>query len=357
MNIKPLVIGDLVARLPIVQGGMGVGVSLSNLAGAVAAAGGVGVISSAQIGFLEEDFLSNTVEANIRALKEHVRLAKEKSKGGIIGVNIMVALTNYSKYVEAAIESGADIIISGAGMPTMLPKIAKGSSIKLAPIISSLKGAKVLLKLWDRHNKIAPDMLVIEGPKAGGHLGFSKDTLETDIENFDKVVPEIINEVKIYEEKYNKKIPVIIAGGVFDGFDIAKYLKLGASGVQMATRFVGTYECDASDKYKNSYIECKEEDIAIVSSPVGMPGRAILNKFAKTSKEGKIPVTYCYNCLTPCNPKDTPYCISKALINAVKGNVDEGLLFCGSNAYKVNKLVSVKELMNELEQEILSVEE
>ncbi|MDO4534539.1 MAG: nitronate monooxygenase family protein [Clostridium perfringens] len=355
MNIKPLVIGDLVARLPIVQGGMGVGVSLSNLAGAVAAAGGVGVISSAQIGFLEEDFLSNTVEANIRALKEHVKLAKEKSKGGIIGVNIMVALTNYSKYVEAAIESGADIIISGAGMPTMLPKIAKGSSVKLAPIISSLKGAKVLLKLWDRHNNIAPDMLVIEGPKAGGHLGFSKDTLDADIENFDNVVPDIINEVKIYEEKYNKKIPVIIAGGVFDGFDIAKYLKLGASGVQMATRFVGTYECDASDEYKNSYIECKEEDIAIVSSPVGMPGRAISNKFAKTSRESKIPVTYCYNCLTPCNPKDTPYCISKALINAVKGNVDEGLLFCGSNAYKVNKLVSVKELMDELEQEILSV--
>ena len=357
MNIKPLVIGDLVARLPIVQGGMGVGVSLSNLAGAVAAAGGVGVISSAQIGFLEEDFLSNTVEANIRALKEHVRLAKEKSKGGIIGVNIMVALTNYSKYVEAAIEAGADIIISGAGMPTTLPKIAKGSSVKLAPIISSLKGAKVLLKLWDRHNNVAPDMVVVEGPKAGGHLGFSKDKLEENIQNFDSSIPEIVNEVKIYEEKYNKKIPVIVAGGVFDGFDIAKYLKLGASGVQMATRFVGTYECDASDEYKNSYIECKEEDIAIVSSPVGMPGRAISNKFANTSREGKIPVTYCYNCLTPCNPKDTPYCISKALINAVKGNVDEGLLFCGSNAYKVNKLVSVKELMDELEKEILSVED
>lgn len=357
MNIKPLVIGDLVARLPIVQGGMGVGVSLSNLAGAVAAAGGVGVISSAQIGFLEEDFLSNTVEANIRALKEHVRLAKEKSKGGIIGVNIMVALTNYSKYVEAAIEAGADIIISGAGMPTTLPKIAKGSSVKLAPIISSLKGAKVLLKLWDRHNNVAPDMVVVEGPKAGGHLGFAKDKLEENIENFDSSIPEIVNEVKIYEEKYNKKIPVIVAGGVFDGFDIAKYLKLGASGVQMATRFVGTYECDASNEYKNSYIECKEEDIAIVSSPVGMPGRAISNKFANTSRECKIPVTYCYNCLTPCNPKDTPYCISKALINAVKGNVDEGLLFCGSNAYKVNKLVSVKELMDELEEEILSVED
>ena len=357
MNIKPLVIGDLVARLPIVQGGMGVGVSLSNLAGAVAAAGGVGVISSAQIGFLEEDFLSNTVEANIRALKEHVRLAKEKSKGGIIGVNIMVALTNYSKYVEAAIEAGADIIISGAGMPTALPKIAKDSSVKLAPIISSLKGAKVLLKLWDRHNGVAPDMVVVEGPKAGGHLGFSKDKLEESIQNFDSSIPEIVNEVKVYEEKYNKKIPVIVAGGVFDGFDIAKYLKLGASGVQMATRFVGTYECDASDEYKNSYIECKEEDIAIVSSPVGMPGRAISNKFANTSREGKIPVTYCYNCLTPCNPKDTPYCISKALINAVKGNVDEGLLFCGSNAYKVNKLVSVKDLMDELEQEILSVED
>ncbi|MCI5637322.1 MAG: nitronate monooxygenase [Sarcina ventriculi] len=355
MNIKPLVIGNLVAKLPIVQGGMGVGVSLSNLAGAVAAAGGIGVISSAQIGFLEEDFLTNTVEANIRALKKHIKIAKEKAKGGIIGVNIMVALTNYNKYVEAAIEGGADIIISGAGMPTSLPKIAKDSNVKLAPIISSLKGAKVLLKLWDRHNNVTPDMLVIESPKAGGHLGFSKDKLEDDIKNFDNTIPEILNEVKIYEEKYNKKIPVVVAGGVFDGFDIAKYLKLGASGVQMATRFVGTFECDASDEYKNSYINCQEEDIAIVSSPVGMPGRAILNKFAKTSKTGKIPVTYCYNCLTPCNPKDTPYCISKALINAVQGNLDEGLLFCGSNAYKVNKLVSVQELMNELQDEILSV--
>ena len=159
MNIKPLVIGNLVAKLPIVQGGMGVGVSLSNLAGAVAAAGGIGVISSAQIGFLEEDFLTNTVEANIRALKKHIKIAKEKAKGGIIGVNIMVALTNYNKYVEAAIEGGADIIISGAGMPTSLPKIAKDSNVKLAPIISSLKGAKVLLKLWDRHNNVTPDML------------------------------------------------------------------------------------------------------------------------------------------------------------------------------------------------------
>lgn len=357
MKIKPLVIGDLVAKLPIVQGGMGVGVSLSNLAGAVAAAGGVGVISSAQIGFLEEDFLNNTVEANIRALKKHIKLAKEKAKGGIIGVNIMVALTNYDKYVEAAIEGGADIIISGAGMPTTLPKIAKGSNVKLAPIISSLKGAKVLLKLWDRHHKVAPDMVVIEGPKAGGHLGFSKDKLDEEIKNFDSSIPQIIDEVKTYEEKYNKKIPVIVAGGVFDGFDIAKYLKLGASGVQMATRFVGTFECDASDEYKNSYIECKEEDISIVSSPVGMPGRAILNSFAKESKERKIPITYCYNCLTPCNPKDTPYCISKALIEAVKGNTSEGLLFCGSNAYKVNKLVSVKELMDELETEVLSVED
>ena len=216
MNIKPLVIGNLVAKLPIVQGGMGVGVSLSNLAGAVAAAGGIGVISSAQIGFLEEDFLTNTVEANIRALKKHIKIAKEKAKGGIIGVNIMVALTNYNKYVEAAIEGGADIIISGAGMPTSLPKIAKDSNVKLAPIISSLKGAKVLLKLWDRHNNVTPDMLVIEGPKAGGHLGFSKDKLEDDIKNFDNTIPEILNEVKIYEEKYNKKIPVVVSGGVFD---------------------------------------------------------------------------------------------------------------------------------------------
>lgn len=353
MNIKPLTIGTLSARLPIIQGGMGIGVSLSKLAGAVAKAGGIGVISGAQPGYLEEDFKKNPLDANLRALKNHIKLAKEKSQNGIIGVNLMVAMNNYAEHVKAAIDSGVDLIISGAGLPSHLPKFTKGSDVKLAPIVSSLKAAKVILKLWDRHHKIAPDMIVIEGPKAGGHLGFTKESLEEENKNFDSTIVDILKETSTYEEKYQKKIPVIVAGGVFDGYDIAKYLKLGASGVQMATRFVATDECDASLEFKNAYVNCNKDDISIVKSPVGMPGRAIKNKFVKGTEKTKEKISYCYNCLIPCNPSDTPYCISEALINAVKGDLDNGLIFCGENASKVDKIVSVDSLMKELEKEIL----
>lgn len=355
MKFKPLTIGNLVSRLPIIQGGMGIGVSLSNLAGAVAAAGGVGIISGAQPGYLEEDFEKNTIEANIRALKKHIKLAKDKAKNGIIGVNLMVAMNNYAEYVKASIEAGVDLIISGAGMPTVLPKLTKGSNVKIAPIVSSFKGARVILKLWDKHHKVAPDMLVIEGPKAGGHLGFHKDKIDDETKSFDSSIPDILNEVKSYESKYNKSIPVVIAGGIFTGYDIGKYINLGASGVQMATRFVATHECDAHINFKNAYVNCSKDNISIVSSPVGMPGRALSNKFVRKTTEGPVPITKCYNCLIPCNPSDTPYCISNALMNAVKGDVENGLVFCGSNAYKVNKIVHVKELMDELESELLSV--
>lgn len=355
MKFKPLTIGNLISRLPIIQGGMGIGVSLSNLAGAVAAAGGVGIISGAQPGYLEEDFEKNTIEANIRALKKHIKLAKDKAKNGIIGVNLMVAMNNYAEYVKASIDAGVDLIISGAGMPTILPKLTKGSTVKIAPIVSSFKGARVILKLWDKHYKVTPDMLVVEGPKAGGHLGFHKDKIEDETVNFDSSIKDIINEVKNYESKYNKSIPVVIAGGIFTGYDIAKYINLGASGVQMATRFVATHECDAHINFKNAYVNCSKDNISIVSSPVGMPGRALSNKFVNKTTEGPIPITGCYNCLIPCNPSDTPYCISSALMAAAKGDVENGLLFCGSNAYKVNKIVHVKELMDELESELLSV--
>lgn len=352
MNIKPLIIGDLVAKLPIIQGGMGIGVSLSNLAGAVAKAGGIGVISGAQTGFKEPDFNTNTLEANLRAIKKHIKIAKEKSNNGIIGINLMVAMNKYKEHVEAAIQGGVDLIISGAGLPTKLPKYTKGTNVKIAPIVSSVKATKVILGVWDRHNSVTADAVIIEGPKAGGHLGFSKDSLNDEIENFDNNIVEIINVVKTFEEKYNKSIPVIVAGGVFDGYDIAKYLNLGASGVQMGTRFVGTHECDADDKFKEAYVNCNENDISIVKSPVGMPGRAIGNKFVATTKEGNLKVSKCYDCLIPCNPASTPYCISEALMNAVKGNLDNGLIFCGSNASKVNKLVSVQDLMNELSNEL-----
>ena len=353
MNLTPLKIGNLVARLPIIQGGMGVGVSLSGLASAVTNAGGIGIISSAQIGFKENDFDKNPLEANLRALKKHIKLAKEKCNNGIIGVNVMVATKEYAEYIKTAVESGIDLIISGAGMPTMLPKLTKGYNVKIAPIVSSLKAAKVILKLWDKHDNVAPDMIVVEGPKAGGHLGFKKDEIETASESFDNTIVDIVNHVKEYEEKYEKKIPVIAAGGIFDGSDIAKYLNLGASGVQMATRFVATHECDASLEFKKAYVNASENEVGIVASPVGMPGRAILNPFVNKTKEGPIKVDNCFRCLTPCDPKTTPYCITKALINSVNGDIDNGLVFCGENVHRIKEIVPVQKLMDSLEKEVL----
>jgi Dioxygenases related to 2-nitropropane dioxygenase len=352
MNFNSLKIGNLIAPIPIIQGGMGIGVSSSNLASAVANAGGIGIISAAQPGYNEDDFEKNPLEANLRALKKHITLAKAKAANGIIGINAMVASSNYEEHIKVAIDAGVDLIISGAGLPTMLPKIVKGSSVKIAPIVSSLKAAKVILKLWDKHNNVAPDLVVIEGPKAGGHLGFKLEELEDENLDFDKTVIDIIAETKKYAEKYNKEIPVVVAGGVFDGYDIAKYLKLGANGVQMATRFVVTEECDASQAFKDAYLNCSIDDVQIVKSPVGMPGRAIRNPFVKRTLTEREKITHCYNCLTPCNPANTPYCISKALINAVNGNVDEGLIFCGENASRLTKMTTVKELMDELVSEI-----
>lgn len=353
MNFKPLRIGELIAPLPIIQGGMGIGVSLSNLASSVTNAGGIGVISAAQIGYRDENFEKDALSCNLKAIKEEIRLAKEKCHNGILGINIMVATKEYAQHVKAAVEAGIDIIISGAGLPTMLPKLVKEANVKIAPIVGTPKSAKVLLKLWDKHDNTTADMVIIEGPKAGGHLGYHKETLELENNNFDQNILEIITEVKKYSDKYNKEIPVIVAGGVFDGSDIAKYLKLGADGVQMATRFVATDECDAAREFKEAYVHAKKEDVTLVSSPVGMPGRAILTPFVNRTRQGKIKVTKCYRCITPCNPADTPYCISKALINAVKGNVEEGLVFCGENAYRINKITTVKELMEELKTGIL----
>ncbi len=353
MNIKPLKIGNLQVRLPIIQGGMGVGVSLSSLAAAVTNAGGIGVISAADIGFKEKDFNTNSKAANLRALKEHIKIAKEKTKNGVLGVNIMVVTKDYEDYVKTAIEAGIDLIISGAGMPTALPKIVKDSTVKIAPIISSLKACRVIMKLWEKHNNRLPDAVIVEGPKAGGHLGFKKDQINMKEEEFEAEVVKIIDHVKEYEEKYNTQIPVLVAGGVFDGNDIAKYLKLGASGVQMATRFVATDECDASDDFKNAYLNSTIDDVEIVSSPVGMPGRAILNDFVKRTKEGNVKVERCYDCMIPCNPADTPYCITQALINSVTGNIDNGLVFCGENTHRIKEIVPVQKLMDSLEKEVL----
>ena len=348
VNIKPLVIGDLTAKVPLIQGGMGVGISLSSLAGAVAAEGGIGVISTAQIGYREPDFDTDPIGANLRAIKNEIQKARRIAKEGILGVNIMVATRRYEDYVKAAVEAGIDLIISGAGLPMELPKIVGAAKTRLAPIVSSVKSAQVIMRYWWKKYNRLPDAVVIEGPLAGGHLGFHKEQLE-DFEalHYDDEVRAIIEQVDKTATEHGTNIPVIMAGGVYTRDDMERYLEMGASGVQVATRFVTTYECDASDAYKQAYIDAKKEDIVIVQSPVGMPGRAILNPFMKRAGEGQIPHGKCHTCISTCNPAETPYCITDALVNAVKGNIDDALVFCGANAYRADKLVHVKDIMDE----------
>ena len=372
ISLKPLKIGNLVAKRPVIQGGMGVGVSLSSLAGAVAKAGGIGIISTAQIGFKDQDFGKNPMAANLRAIHSELKKAREKAPQGILGFNIMVATKEYASYVKEAVKAGAAVIISGAGLPIDMPKFVaeaeneNGDSEKkerrtmIAPIVSSVKSALVICRMWDRKYHTAPDFIVVEGPCAGGHLGFSREQLtelgadtdhvaETfDEPAYDKEVRGIIEVVKGFAEKYKKHIPVITAGGIFDHKDVLHQFALGAEGVQAATRFVTTEECDADIAYKEAYINAKEEDIVIVKSPVGMPGRAIKNKFLERVSQGPLKVERCFRCLEHCNPATTPYCITKALINAAEGRIDEALLFCGSNAYRCEKIETVPEVMEAL---------
>lgn len=345
---KSLKIGDLEVKIPVVQGGMGVGISLSGLAGNVSACGGLGVISTAQIGWREPDFYEKPFEANFRAIEKEIKKARELAKGGVLGVNIMVATQRYEEYVKSAVKAGIDIIISGAGLPIDLPKYVEGSKTKIAPIVSSLKSLTVICRMWERKYQTAPDLVVIEGPKAGGHLGFSREELETVTdEAYDNVIVSIIEKVKEYSEKFSKKIPVVVAGGIYERKDMEHVMKLGADGVQMGTRFVTTKECDADEAYKQSYIKAKKEDIKIVQSPVGMPGRAILNPFLEKVKTEKCKIKHCYQCIVTCDKKTIPYCITEALVNAAEGRVDEGLLFCGENAYRADKIETVAEIMEE----------
>ncbi len=353
-NLIPILkIGELEAKIPIVQGGMGVGISLSNLSSAVANAGGIGVISSAEIGMLEPDFNLHPKEANIRALRKEIRKARSMTSG-IIGVNIMVAMSDFNEMAIVSLEEGVDILFIGAGLLTKNPLNLikdknKNLKTKIVPIVSSAKAFEVTFKYWARHYKRIPDAVVVEGPKAGGHLGFKEEQIDNPEYELEKIVPEVIAAVKVYEKKFNKSIPVIPAGGIYTGEDIYKFIKMGASGVQIATRFVATYECDASKKFKEAYVNCKKEDITIIKSPVGMPGRAIKNKFLEDVRSGITKPFKCvWQCLKGCSYRSAPYCITLALVNAQKGNLDEGFAFAGANAYRINKIVSVQELIDEL---------
>lgn len=348
--MKALNIGDLQIKLPIIQGGMGIGISMSKLASAVASEGGVGVIAAVGIGMFEKDYAKDFIDANIRALKREIRTAKEKSKNGIIGVNIMVALTNFSDMVKTAIAEKADIIFSGAGLPMNLPEfLTKESNTKLVPIVSSGRAAEILCKKWKQLYDYLPDAFVVEGPKAGGHLGFKRNQLDNPEFALEKLVPEVVEHVHPFEEEYGVKIPVIAAGGIYSGEDIKKIMDLGASGVQMGTRFVTTNECDASEAFKQSYIDSTREDMEIIQSPVGLPGRAIHNEFIEKINRGeKKPVKCPYKCLKTCNFEKTPYCIFAALMSAMKGNFKGGYAFAGANAWRTNKIISVKETFDSI---------
>lgn len=348
--MKNLKIGEKLTRVPLIQGGMGVGVSLGRLAGSVAREGGIGIISTAQIGYREPDFDRNPEEANLRAIESEMKKARAISPEGIIGYNVMTALKEHAAHIRAAVKAGADIVISGAGLPTELPALTEGSSTKIAPIVSTDKSANVILKYWDRKYKRTADLVVIEGPEAGGHLGFKKEELGAYTkESYDDEIRKIIATVKRYGEKYGMDIPVVVAGGIYDSSDVKHVMELGADGVQVATRFVTTEECDADIRYKQAYIDASENDIRIVKSPVGMPGRAIMNTFMERVMGGeKIPHSPCHRCLAKCSPADIPYCITDGLIEAVKGNIEKGLLFCGTKAWKADRIEKVSDVIQAL---------
>lgn len=343
-------VGEKKSKYPIIQGGMGVGVSLHKLAGAVSKEGGIGVISTVDIGYQEPDFAMNPMGANLRAIGNEIQKAREiAGEDKILAVNVMVALRNYAEIVQECVRQKIDFIISGAGIPKELPEYVIGTKTRIAPIVSSLRCCQLIVKHWIKKYDYVPDLIIIEGPEAGGHLGFKEEELvEGKKTKLEEITKEVVAYIREIENEYHRKIPVISAGGIWDKQDIEKFLALGATGVQMATRFVTTKECDASERFKQAYLNSKKEDIKIIHSPVGMPGRAINNPFLQRVERNTYKPEKCYACIKTCQMATTPYCITRALINSVQGKLDDGLIFCGSNVHRAKEIVSVHDLIHEL---------
>jgi len=353
-KLKPLIIGDLEIKIPIIQGAMGVKISTASLASAVANYGGAGTIASVGLGFGTQENETNFVKASREGLQREMRQAKEWTQG-VVGVNILVAVSNYEDLARTAVREKADFIVSGAGLPLRLPEFTEGASIKLIPIVSSARAADIIIRSWKRRYNRLPDAIVVEGPLAGGHLGFKLEDLKLHKGNsLENLVVDVLKMVKGYERESGANIPIIAAGGIFDGKDVAKFLGLGAKGVQIATRFVATFECSVADKLKKLYLKATEEDIVIIDSPVGMPGRVLMTKFIDRVMHGeRMPIKCNYKCLKTCDPETAPYCIAEALFNAVGGNLDKAVVFTGSNVSKVKKIISVKELMDDIVSEAI----
>lgn len=351
-NMPVLRIGKHEPRVPIVQGGMGVMVSGPRLAGAVAAEGGVGTIATVAVAVSSPDFDKKIplVLQNKKAVAQCIAAARESARDGVLAVNCMCALTDYEDQVRTACESGVDVIISGAGLPLKLPELtADYRDVALVPIVSSVKAAHLILCRWKKTYNRLPDAFVVETPnKAGGHLG-ARDAEQAMDEalSLERVVPELV----AYLTENEVDIPVIAAGGIWDGEDMQRMFDLGAKGVQMGTRFAATVEGDSSDVFKEAYVRAQEEDVVLIDSPCGLPGRAILSPLVENYIKAKVTKISCWaNCLTHCRLRreQTTFCIADALIAAYRGDWENGLFFCGSNVGRVKSIQKVKDIIDEL---------
>lgn len=350
MNLPELTIGNLHARVPIIQGGMGIGISLSGLASAVANAGGIGIISGVQMGFRDPEFRRNAAKANLRAIGKELQRARELSPDGIIGMNFMAIDEHYEEYVVEAVKHGVDLIISGAGLPLSLPRLVQGSKTCIVPIVSSERACRLILTSWWKKYQRLPDAVVVEGPLAGGHLGFKlNDLLAGTNQTLDEILVEVCAYVRDFADKHNTTIPVIAAGGINCYEDVCRVMRLGASGVQVGTEFVTTKECDASDAFKQAYVDAQPQDVKIIKSPTGLAARAVNTDFCKKAYSTGFPISHCFGCMPKiCSPSSSPYCLSQALIDAANGADCGGLVFCGARVGEISKISTVQQIIDKL---------
>ena len=359
MSFKSIKIGKHSIEIPIVQGGMGVGISWSQLAGNVSKEGGLGVISSVGTGYYDkkehvkrlvaerplevENFYSK--EALIKIFSDARKICGNKP----IACNVLYAINDYGRVVKDSCEAGANIIITGAGLPTNMPEFtADYPDVALVPIVSSAKALKIICKRWQKRYDRLPDAVILEGPKSGGHQGFTYDQCGLEENQLENLVKPVVEEAAAWGG-----MPVIAAGGVWDKTDIEEMMSLGASGVQMGTRFIGTHECDAHDNFKEVLLGAQEEDIQLMGSPVGYPARGVRTNLTGLVERREGPSIKCIsNCVAPCNrgveAKEVGFCIADRLSDAYEGNLELGLFFSGTNGYRINEIISVKELMKKL---------
>lgn len=345
LNGKPL-------SRPILQGAMSVGVSLSSLAGAVAACGGMGTIAASACGFMDPAFPQDARGTSLRALFKHVHRAREISRGqGIVAVNVIATSTHYADSVRIALQAGADAIVAGGGVPGDLPAIAAqipDQNAALAPMVSSGRAADLICRLWDRRYQYIPDFVVLEGPMAGGHLGFLRDAL-ADPPSLSSLLQEVLAALAPYREKAGRDIPVFVAGGIRDGAEMARYMKEGAAGAQFATRFIATEECDASDTFKRAVIAAGNRDLTIINTPAGTPGRVLRSPLIRRLEEStQARPSGCVQCMTVCDPYNVPFCMLEAMIAAVQGDWENGLFFCGGAVADIREMSTVPQQFAQL---------